>query len=188
MILPRTLSLLLTYPLFLLIVDQRSTAALLFGTALMSISAQHQLRRLLRRVRRGAAQARARRHFRHRLRHLDLRVRGSTQPLVAWLIHVTGDPMAPSWYLLIATAVSLAAMFAMAESRAGARRGAGRMSEHDAKPHALSQSLGLERVVDHGESGRAVIHYRARMDMCHSGGIVQGGFVTGWIDAAMPMS
>ena len=59
------------------------------------------------------------------------------------------------------------------------------MSEHDAKPHALSRSLGLEKVVDHGESGRAVIHYRARMDMCHSGGIVQGGFVTGWIDAAM---
>ncbi len=59
------------------------------------------------------------------------------------------------------------------------------MSGHDAKPHALSASLDLEKVVDHGESGRAVIHYRARMDMCHSGGIVQGGFVTGWIDAAM---
>ncbi len=55
----------------------------------------------------------------------------------------------------------------------------------DAKPHGLSHSLGLEKVIDHGESGRAVIHYRARMEMCHSGGIVQGGFVTGWIDAAM---
>ena len=58
-------------------------------------------------------------------------------------------------------------------------------AEHDAKPHALSVKLGLEKVVDHGESGRAVVHYRAAMDMCHSGGIVQGGFVTGWIDAAM---
>ncbi|HEY0301470.1 MAG TPA: PaaI family thioesterase, partial [Rhizomicrobium sp.] len=57
--------------------------------------------------------------------------------------------------------------------------------EHEAKPHALSATLGLEAVVDHGESGRAVVHYRARMDHCHSGGIVQGGFVTGWIDAAM---
>jgi uncharacterized protein (TIGR00369 family) len=57
--------------------------------------------------------------------------------------------------------------------------------EHEAKPHALSVKLGLEKVVDHGENGRAVIHYRAAMDMCHSGGIVQGGFVTGWIDAAM---
>ena len=49
----------------------------------------------------------------------------------------------------------------------------------------LMHALGFERVVDRGESGRAVIHYRARMEMCHSGGIVQGGFVTGWIDAAM---
>ena len=59
------------------------------------------------------------------------------------------------------------------------------MQEHEAKPHALSAALGLEAVIDHGEQGRAVIHYRARMDHCHSGGIVQGGFVTGWIDAAM---
>ena len=57
--------------------------------------------------------------------------------------------------------------------------------ESDAKPHELSAYLGLEKVIDHGESGRAVIHYRASMAMCHSGGIVQGGFVTGWIDAAM---
>jgi uncharacterized protein (TIGR00369 family) len=58
------------------------------------------------------------------------------------------------------------------------------MNQHTA-PEGLSQSLGLERVVDHGESGKAVVHYRATMAMCHSGGIVQGGFVTGWIDAAM---
>ncbi|HUO91468.1 MAG TPA: PaaI family thioesterase [Rhizomicrobium sp.] len=58
------------------------------------------------------------------------------------------------------------------------------MNQH-AAPEALSQSLGLERVIDHGEAGKAVIHYRATPAMCHSGGIVQGGFVTGWIDAAM---
>jgi acyl-CoA thioesterase len=57
--------------------------------------------------------------------------------------------------------------------------------EHDAKAHALSRTLGLDAVIDHGESGRAVIRYMARLDQCHSGGIVQGGFVTGWIDAAM---
>ena len=54
-----------------------------------------------------------------------------------------------------------------------------------AEPRNVGTALGLEKVVDRGESGRAIIHYRARMDMCHSGGIVQGGFVTGWIDAAM---
>jgi acyl-CoA thioesterase len=57
--------------------------------------------------------------------------------------------------------------------------------EHEAKPHALSRTLGLDAVIDHGGSGRAVIRYIARPDHCHSGGIVQGGFVTGWIDAAM---
>lgn len=48
----------------------------------------------------------------------------------------------------------------------------------------LHQSLGQVRVVEMAE-GRAVIEYLAGMHMCHSGGVVQGGFVCGWIDAAM---
>jgi uncharacterized protein (TIGR00369 family) len=59
------------------------------------------------------------------------------------------------------------------------------MSEQKVERHGVANALGMEKVVDRGEGGRAVIHYRARLDMCHSGGIVQGGFVTGWIDAAM---
>ncbi|HWA91838.1 MAG TPA: PaaI family thioesterase [Rhizomicrobium sp.] len=55
----------------------------------------------------------------------------------------------------------------------------------ESRPRHLDEAMGLERVVDHGKSGRATIHYRARPEMCHSGGIVQGGFVTGWMDAAM---
>jgi uncharacterized protein (TIGR00369 family) len=55
----------------------------------------------------------------------------------------------------------------------------------EGEPPSVGRTLGMEKVVDRGASGRAIIHYRARMDMCHSGGIVQGGFVTGWIDAAM---
>lgn len=54
------------------------------------------------------------------------------------------------------------------------------------KPQGVAKLLGLERVVDNGaQSGRATLHFRATMDMCHSGGIVQGGFVTGWLDMAM---
>ena len=30
--------------------------------------------------------------------------------------------------------------------------------------------------------------YIAKEEMCHSGGIVQGGFVTGWIDAIMALA
>ena len=48
----------------------------------------------------------------------------------------------------------------------------------------LQVSLGQQRVVTH-EPGRAVIEYLAGMHMCHSGGVVQGGFICGWIDAAM---
>jgi uncharacterized protein (TIGR00369 family) len=49
---------------------------------------------------------------------------------------------------------------------------------------ALPQSLGQVRIVEMA-NGRAVIEYEAGMHMCHSGGVVQGGFVCGWIDAAM---
>ncbi|HEY8949341.1 MAG TPA: PaaI family thioesterase [Rhizomicrobium sp.] len=61
------------------------------------------------------------------------------------------------------------------------------MSEiEERKPQGVAKLLGLERVADNGaQSGRAVLHFRATMEMCHSGGIVQGGFVTGWLDMAM---
>ena len=50
----------------------------------------------------------------------------------------------------------------------------------------LGQSLGIVRTLYmDSEKGRAAIEIEAEMRMCHSGGIVQGGFVTGWIDAAM---
>jgi uncharacterized protein (TIGR00369 family) len=57
--------------------------------------------------------------------------------------------------------------------------------DSEIKPHGLMAALGLERIVDNGAKGRAIIHFHATMDMCHSGGIVQGGFVTGWLDSAM---
>lgn len=52
-------------------------------------------------------------------------------------------------------------------------------------PDALSQTLGLVRVVETSATGTARLEYAAGVHMCHSGGVVQGGFVTGWIDAAM---
>lgn len=35
------------------------------------------------------------------------------------------------------------------------------------------------------DTGRAVIEFTCQPQMCHSGGVAQGGFVTGWIDSAM---
>ena len=49
----------------------------------------------------------------------------------------------------------------------------------------LNRTLGLVRRIEMNPEGRAVIEYEAGLHMCHSGGFVQGGFVTGWIDAAM---
>lgn len=48
----------------------------------------------------------------------------------------------------------------------------------------LSATLGFQRVVLF-EPGRAIVEYACGMHMCHSGGVAQGGFVAGWIDAAM---
>ena len=49
---------------------------------------------------------------------------------------------------------------------------------------SLNETLGQQRVVSNAD-GRAVIEYLAGAHMCHSGGVVQGGFISGWIDAAM---
>ena len=52
-------------------------------------------------------------------------------------------------------------------------------------PEELNAALGLTRVIEMDPQGRARLEYCAASQMCHSGGVVQGGFVTGWIDAAM---
>lgn len=54
----------------------------------------------------------------------------------------------------------------------------------DAVAATLQSTLGQIRVVSL-EDGKAVIEYEVGPQMCHSGGVAQGGFVCGWIDAAM---
>lgn len=54
----------------------------------------------------------------------------------------------------------------------------------DAVVPTLQTTLGQVRIVS-SEDGRAVIAYEIGPHMCHSGGVAQGGFVCGWIDAAM---
>ncbi len=41
---------------------------------------------------------------------------GTTQPIIAWLIHLTGDVMAPAWYLMAMTAVGVLVMTQMEET------------------------------------------------------------------------
>lgn len=54
----------------------------------------------------------------------------------------------------------------------------------DAIAATLQTTLGQVRVVSL-DAGKAVIEYEVGPQMCHSGGVAQGGFVCGWIDAAM---
>lgn len=48
----------------------------------------------------------------------------------------------------------------------------------------LHEALGQVRVLRF-DPGNAAIEYLCGPHMCHSGGVAQGGFVAGWIDAAM---
>ncbi|MFO1256198.1 MAG: PaaI family thioesterase [Sphingomonadaceae bacterium] len=52
--------------------------------------------------------------------------------------------------------------------------------------NSLYEVMGLKRIVAmDGAAGRSRLEYEAKAEQCHSGGVVQGGFVSGWIDAAM---
>ncbi|MCB0990608.1 MAG: PaaI family thioesterase [Acidimicrobiales bacterium] len=63
------------------------------------------------------------------------------------------------------------------------------MTDTTQEPAAGSEvlaTLGDGRVVESdGENGRSVLEFECKPEMCHSGGVAQGGFVTGWIDSAM---
>jgi len=59
------------------------------------------------------------------------------------------------------------------------------MGESMAEGHSLNETLGLIRVVSTDDVGHARLEYEAKQAQCHSGGVVQGGFISGWIDAAM---
>ena len=59
------------------------------------------------------------------------------------------------------------------------------MTKSSTPDHSLYDEMGLVRIVALEPEGRATLEYEARAAQCHSGGVVQGGFVTGWIDAAM---
>jgi hypothetical protein len=41
---------------------------------------------------------------------------GTAQLVVTWLLHISGNPLAPAWYLLLAAAVGLLAMASMPET------------------------------------------------------------------------
>jgi hypothetical protein len=48
---------------------------------------------------------------------------GSTQFVITWLMRITGDPLAPAWYMAGAVALGLVAMSMMRETAPGRLRG-----------------------------------------------------------------
>jgi MFS transporter, MHS family, citrate/tricarballylate:H+ symporter len=116
MVWPQLAALLLTYPVFLWIVDSRSAMALLGGFGFLSLV--------------GSIPYSA--FYVALTENLPKRIRGSAfatiyavaiasfggtaQLIVTWLIHATGNALAPAWYMLLATAVGLGAMVMMPET------------------------------------------------------------------------
>ena len=116
MVWPQAVALLMTYPVFLWIVESRNSAALLGGFGLLALigsipySAFYVglVEGLPKPIRGGAFAT---------IYAVAIAIFGGTaQLVVAWLTEATGNALAPSWYLLLATAVGLGAMILMPET------------------------------------------------------------------------
>lgn len=60
------------------------------------------------------------------------------------------------------------------------------MSEVEVSDPNLMKTLGGGAVIERLESQyRTTLEFEAHLGFCHSGNIVQGGFVTAWLDSAM---
>jgi MFS transporter, MHS family, citrate/tricarballylate:H+ symporter len=122
MVWPQLLALLMTYPVFLWIVNTHSALALLGGLGTLSLigsipySAFYValVEGLPKHIRGGA--------FATIYAVAIAGFGGTAQLIVTWLIHVTGNALAPAWYLLFATAVGLVAMAMMRETAPARRR------------------------------------------------------------------
>jgi MFS family permease len=116
MIWPKVLSIVLAYPAFWLLNTYRSAAVLLLVTAfavsigslgsVLIVAIPESLPRSVRSA--GLAVSYA----------LGVTIFGGTaQPIVAWLIHATQDPLSPAWYLILSGVVGLGAILMMPETR-----------------------------------------------------------------------
>jgi len=122
MVWPQLVALLLTYPIFLWIVDARSPLALLGGLGFLSLinvvpysAAIVALAESLPKTIRGGA-------FATIYAVAIASFGGTAQLVVTWLIRTTGNALAPAWYMLLATFVGLVAMAMLGETVRGARR------------------------------------------------------------------
>ncbi|HTV34779.1 MAG TPA: MFS transporter [Methylocella sp.] len=116
MIWPQLAGLLMTLPVFSWIVDTRGAVALIVGFGLLSLvntlpytAFYAAFAEALPKNIRGSA-------FATIYATAVASFGGTAQLIVTWLIHVTGDALAPAWYMLLATAAGLLAMVMMSET------------------------------------------------------------------------
>jgi MFS family permease len=129
MVWPQLAALLLTYPVFLWIVDTRSAWALLGGFGLLSLIGSIPYSAFYVAFAEGLPQQIRGGAFATTYAVAIAAFGGTAQLVVTWLIHATGNALAPAWYLMFASAVGLVAMFMMAETapnRVGAKAGSAR--------------------------------------------------------------
>ena len=119
MIIPLAAFLLAVYPAFWLIVRNHDAATLWIATGVISAFSSmstgaaliwlgEAMRKEIRGIGVGAVYAITVATF-----------GGTTQALITWLIHTTGNPLSPAFYLMLTTLIGLGAMFAMTETAPG---------------------------------------------------------------------
>ena len=117
MLIPRVLAALLTYPAFMLLVEQKTTTALFGVTALLAaltavsgaaslVAIPELLPRSIRATGMSLAYAIGVALF-----------GGTTQFVITWLIGATGNPASPAWYVAVTSAITVVAMIALPEGR-----------------------------------------------------------------------
>ncbi|MGX4769757.1 MFS transporter [Bradyrhizobium guangdongense] len=116
MIWPQLATLLLTYPVFLWIVHAPGMLSLLVGFGLLSIIGSLPFTAFYATFTEALPQSIRGGVFATVYAVAIASFGGTAQLVVTWLLHVTGDPLAPAWYLLLAAIVGLVAMSLMPET------------------------------------------------------------------------
>jgi MHS family citrate/tricarballylate:H+ symporter-like MFS transporter len=116
MVWPQLATLLLTYPIFLWIVETKSAMSLLGGFGFLSLVGSLPYSAFYVALTEGLPQNIRGGAFATIYAVAIATFGGTAQLVVTWLLHVTGNALAPAWYMLLASAVGLAAMVMMRET------------------------------------------------------------------------
>ena len=116
MIWPQLVTLILTYPIFLWIVHSPGELSLLFGFGILSLIGSLPYTAFYATFTEALPQNIRGGVFATIYAVAIASFGGTAQLVVTWLLHVSGNPLAPSWYLLLAATVGLIAMGLMPET------------------------------------------------------------------------